>query len=175
MATSLPGALLLARAPPAPTTRCSLRRSGAAARAAAPPRSVAARRSSLRAVGVRFLLTAAALLPPFLPGQLIDAACPSSPTHALSFSSDGPRSGGDEALRPEVEAAAVPRSVPVRVAYELHQAGHRYLDVRYATLQPREHSLFLFPATGPFDFHGEGAGRCHGAAERRRLRTNINS
>jgi rhodanese-related sulfurtransferase len=29
-----------------------------------------------------------------------------------------------------VEAAAVPRSVPVRVAYELHQAGHRYLDVR---------------------------------------------
>ncbi|KAG2649187.1 thiosulfate sulfurtransferase 16, chloroplastic-like isoform X1 [Panicum virgatum] len=99
MATSLPGALLLARAPPAPTTRCSLRRSGAAARAAAPPRSVAARRSSLRAVGV-------------------------------SFSSDGPRSGGDEALRPEVEAAAVPRSVPVRVAYELHQAGHRYLDVR---------------------------------------------
>ncbi|KAG2649188.1 thiosulfate sulfurtransferase 16, chloroplastic-like isoform X4 [Panicum virgatum] len=92
MATSLPGALLLARAPPAPTTRCSLRRSGAAARAAAPPRSVAARRSSLRAVGVR--------------------------------------SGGDEALRPEVEAAAVPRSVPVRVAYELHQAGHRYLDVR---------------------------------------------
>ena len=69
----------------------------------------------------------------------------------------------------------MPRSVPVRVAYELHQAGHRYLDVRYATLQPREHSLFLFPATGPFDFHGEGAGRCHGAAERRRLRTNINS
>jgi hypothetical protein len=25
----------------------------------------------------------------------------------------------------------VPRSVPVRVAYELQQAGHRYLDVRY--------------------------------------------
>ncbi|KAG2614309.1 thiosulfate sulfurtransferase 16, chloroplastic-like isoform X2 [Panicum virgatum] len=41
------------------------------------------------------------------------------------------RYGVDEALRPEAEAAAaVPRSVPVRVAYELHQAGHRYLDVR---------------------------------------------
>ncbi|TVU07549.1 hypothetical protein EJB05_40910, partial [Eragrostis curvula] len=31
------------------------------------------------------------------------------------------------AAQPE---AAVPRSVPVRVAYELQQAGHRYLDVR---------------------------------------------
>jgi len=41
------------------------------------------------------------------------------------------RYGVDEALRPEAEAAAaMPRSVPVRVAYELHQAGHRYLDVR---------------------------------------------
>lgn len=26
---------------------------------------------------------------------------------------------------------AVPTSVPVRVAHELLQAGHRYLDVRY--------------------------------------------
>jgi hypothetical protein len=31
----------------------------------------------------------------------------------------------------EAPPAAVPRSVPVRVAYELQQAGHRYLDVRY--------------------------------------------
>ncbi|XP_062233894.1 uncharacterized protein LOC133931084 [Phragmites australis] len=38
---------------------------------------------------------------------------------------------GAEALRSEVQAeAAVPRSVPVRVAYELQQAGYRYLDVR---------------------------------------------
>ncbi|KAL6603437.1 hypothetical protein ACP70R_043798 [Stipagrostis hirtigluma subsp. patula] len=35
---------------------------------------------------------------------------------------------GAEAVRSKVEA--VPRSVPVRVAYELQQAGHRYLDVR---------------------------------------------
>ncbi|PVH47233.1 hypothetical protein PAHAL_4G009800 [Panicum hallii] len=100
MATSLPAAPLLARAP----AHTRLRHGGAAR--AAPPRPVAtarpagAKRSSLRAVRVSF------------------------------FSSDGPRFGVDEALRPEVEAAAVPRSVPVRVAYELHQAGHRYLDVR---------------------------------------------
>ncbi|WVZ78441.1 hypothetical protein U9M48_026149 [Paspalum notatum var. saurae] len=30
----------------------------------------------------------------------------------------------------DADAEAVPRSVPVRVAYELQQAGHRYLDVR---------------------------------------------
>lgn len=37
-----------------------------------------------------------------------------------------------EALRSDGAGAepAVPRSVPVRVAYELQQAGHRYLDVR---------------------------------------------
>jgi hypothetical protein len=114
-------------------------RHGGAARAA-PPRPVAtarpagAKRSSLRAVRVRLLLTAAVPVLP-LPGSCpADAACLSSPTHVLSFfSSDGPRFGVDEALRPEVEAAAVPRSVPVRVAYELHQAGHRYLDVRCAS------------------------------------------
>ncbi|XP_044469347.1 thiosulfate sulfurtransferase 16, chloroplastic isoform X2 [Mangifera indica] len=33
-------------------------------------------------------------------------------------------------LRGNVEATAVPTSVPVRVAHELLQAGHRYLDVR---------------------------------------------
>lgn len=38
---------------------------------------------------------------------------------------------GAGALRVEAEAeVAVPRSVPVRVAYELQQAGHHYLDVR---------------------------------------------
>lgn len=30
-------------------------------------------------------------------------------------------------------ATGVPASVPVRVAHELLQAGHRYLDVRYRT------------------------------------------
>lgn len=29
-------------------------------------------------------------------------------------------------------APVTPTSVPVRVAHELHQAGHRYLDVRYS-------------------------------------------
>lgn len=42
--------------------------------------------------------------------------------------------GGTEALRSDAADPAmpssVPRSVPVRVAYELQQAGHRYLDVR---------------------------------------------
>ncbi|XP_022775472.1 rhodanese-like domain-containing protein 15, chloroplastic isoform X2 [Durio zibethinus] len=33
-------------------------------------------------------------------------------------------------LRGNVRATGVPTSVPVRVAHELHQAGHRYLDVR---------------------------------------------
>lgn len=35
------------------------------------------------------------------------------------------------AARNDVEAIGVPTSVPVRVAHELVQAGHRYLDVRY--------------------------------------------
>jgi hypothetical protein len=30
-----------------------------------------------------------------------------------------------------VGSTVVPTSVPVRVAHELQQAGHRYLDVRY--------------------------------------------
>ncbi|GMJ07873.1 hypothetical protein HRI_004456500 [Hibiscus trionum] len=34
------------------------------------------------------------------------------------------------ALRGNVQVKGVPTSVPVRVAHELHQAGHRYLDVR---------------------------------------------
>ncbi|GMI68949.1 hypothetical protein HRI_000564200 [Hibiscus trionum] len=33
-------------------------------------------------------------------------------------------------LRGNVQATGVPTSVPVRVAHELYQAGHRYLDVR---------------------------------------------
>jgi hypothetical protein len=36
--------------------------------------------------------------------------------------------GAAEALGADM---AVPRSVPVRVAHELQQAGHRYLDVRF--------------------------------------------
>ena len=39
-----------------------------------------------------------------------------------------PRYGTGAALR---EEAAVPPSVPVRVAHELQLAGHHYLDVRY--------------------------------------------
>ncbi|KAK3413727.1 thiosulfate sulfurtransferase 16, chloroplastic [Eucalyptus grandis] len=34
------------------------------------------------------------------------------------------------ALRSDLEAAGIPASVPVRVAHELLQAGHHYLDVR---------------------------------------------
>lgn len=43
-----------------------------------------------------------------------------------------PRYGGARAaaLRAEEAEVAVPPSVPVRVAYELQLAGHRYLDVR---------------------------------------------
>ncbi|RCV23249.1 hypothetical protein SETIT_4G284000v2 [Setaria italica] len=37
--------------------------------------------------------------------------------------------GADGALQAEPEVV-VPRSVPVHIAYELQQAGHRYLDVR---------------------------------------------
>ncbi|KAJ6919211.1 thiosulfate sulfurtransferase 16 [Populus alba x Populus x berolinensis] len=33
-------------------------------------------------------------------------------------------------LKWNLEATGIPTSVPVRVAHELHQAGHRYLDVR---------------------------------------------
>jgi hypothetical protein len=40
-----------------------------------------------------------------------------------------PKSG----LRGNLAATGVPTSVPVRVAHELFQAGHRYLDVRYCT------------------------------------------
>ncbi|KAF7111875.1 hypothetical protein CFC21_111830 [Triticum aestivum] len=39
-------------------------------------------------------------------------------------------SAGAAALRAEEAEVAVPPSVPVRVAYELQLAGHRYLDVR---------------------------------------------
>ena len=35
------------------------------------------------------------------------------------------------AARGNLESTGVPTSVPVRVALELLQAGHRYLDVRY--------------------------------------------
>jgi hypothetical protein len=106
----------------------SLRHGGAAR--AVPPRSMAMARSagtvrrSLRAVGVRLLLTAAILRLP-LPSPA--DACPSSPTRAPNSSSSyGPRFGVDKVLPSEVKAVSVPCSVPVRVAYQLHQAGHRY-------------------------------------------------
>lgn len=35
------------------------------------------------------------------------------------------------AVGEKVQSPTVPTSVPVRVALELLQAGHRYLDVRY--------------------------------------------
>lgn len=35
------------------------------------------------------------------------------------------------AVGEKVQSPTVPASVPVRVAHELLQAGHRYLDVRY--------------------------------------------
>ncbi|KAL6873560.1 hypothetical protein ACP4OV_013642 [Aristida adscensionis] len=70
---------------------------------------------------------------PAPPPRLVAAARPPKRT----LGSGGVRCGGvdgAEAVRSGVEAesaaAAVPRSVPVRVAYELQQAGHRYLDVR---------------------------------------------
>ena len=54
--------------------------------------------------------------------------------------------GGTEALRSDAAEPAlpssVPRSVPVRVAYELQQAGHRYLDVRYG-----RHSTATLPVS----------------------------
>lgn len=45
--------------------------------------------------------------------------------------------GADGAL----QAEAVPRSVPVHIAYELLQAGHHYLDVRYVL-----YGCLLFPS-----------------------------
>ncbi|KAL6603444.1 hypothetical protein ACP70R_043805 [Stipagrostis hirtigluma subsp. patula] len=62
---------------------------------------------------------------PALP-RLVAAARPKRTLGFVSVRSGGVE--GAEAVRSEVEA--VPRSVPVRVAYELQQAGHRYLDVR---------------------------------------------
>lgn len=38
------------------------------------------------------------------------------------------------AARGNLESTGVPTSVPVRVALELLQAGHRYLDVRYTSI-----------------------------------------
>jgi hypothetical protein len=40
-------------------------------------------------------------------------------------------------LRAEEAEVTVPPSVPVRVAYELQLAGHRYLDVRYIINLPQ--------------------------------------
>ncbi|XP_076942899.1 senescence-associated protein DIN1-like [Bidens hawaiensis] len=38
-----------------------------------------------------------------------------------------------------------PTSVPVRVAHELHQAGHRYLDVRYAAFESSLYQTLILP------------------------------
>lgn len=38
------------------------------------------------------------------------------------------------AARGNLESTGVPTSVPVRVALELLQAGHRYLDVRHISI-----------------------------------------
>ncbi|RCV23250.1 hypothetical protein SEVIR_4G296300v4 [Setaria viridis] len=53
-------------------------------------------------------------------------------TRRTSLRVAGVRCGvdGAEALRSGSDVEVPPRSVPVRVAYELQQAGHRYLDVR---------------------------------------------
>lgn len=37
------------------------------------------------------------------------------------------------AMGGNVESAAGPKSAPVATAYELLQAGHQYLDVRYSS------------------------------------------
>ncbi|KAI4331367.1 hypothetical protein MLD38_029558 [Melastoma candidum] len=49
-------------------------------------------------------------------------------SRGVSFGMSNP--SPQASLRGDVEAAGAPASVPVRVAHELLQAGHRYLDVR---------------------------------------------
>nr|CAB3471472.1 unnamed protein product [Digitaria exilis] len=73
----------------------------------------------------------AARAPPIRPRPVVATAA-SAKRSSLRFAGVRCAVDGAEALRSEVEpaAASVPRSVPVRLAYELQQAGHRYLDVR---------------------------------------------
>lgn len=110
MATSASGVSLLLAQPPATANGTSLWRRGVAARAPA-----------------RFAAVARAA----------HAPAANAKRRALRFVSVSVRCvgvGGTEALRSDAAEPAmpssVPRSVPVRVAYELQQAGHRYLDVR---------------------------------------------
>ncbi|EER90414.1 hypothetical protein BDA96_10G347700 [Sorghum bicolor] len=116
MATSASGVSLLL-AQPLPPNGTSLRRVGVAARAPAP-------------APARLAATAVRSAHPL-------AANADAKTRTLRFVSVSVRCvgvGGTEALRSDAAEppvpSSVPRSVPVRVAYELQQAGHRYLDVR---------------------------------------------
>ncbi|KAF8672852.1 hypothetical protein HU200_049189 [Digitaria exilis] len=80
-------------------------------------RSLAIARARHGAAGV-LLQSAAAAIADKTPGSLITVRRTSN--------------GADGALQAGAEAA-VPRSVPVHIAYELQQAGHHYLDVRTET------------------------------------------
>nr|CAB3471470.1 unnamed protein product [Digitaria exilis] len=70
------------------------------------------------AAGVLLQSAAAAIAAGKTPGSLITVRRTSN--------------GADGALQAGAEAA-VPRSVPVHIAYQLQQAGHHYLDVRTET------------------------------------------
>lgn len=109
MATSASGVSFLLAQPPPPANGTSLWRGVVAARAPAPARFAAlAAKSNAKRRTLRFV--------------------------SVSVRCVGV--GGTEALRSDAadpavpSPSSVPRSVPVRVAYELQQAGHRYLDVR---------------------------------------------
>nr|CAB3469055.1 unnamed protein product [Digitaria exilis] len=78
--------------------------------------------------------------PPLRPRPVVTTAT-SAKRSSLRFAGVRCAIDGAEALRSEVEppAASVPRSVPVRLAYELQQAGHRYLDVRTEGMTKNTH------------------------------------
>jgi len=114
--------------PPQPPKRRTqeTKRHGAPAGGGEPEPAMAATlaRAALRALtrprhagaaGVPLQLDATAIAKQKTPGSLIGLRC------------TGTGAGG--ALQAD-EEAVVPRSVPVHIAYELHKAGHRYLDVR---------------------------------------------
>ncbi|XP_066376884.1 thiosulfate sulfurtransferase 16, chloroplastic-like [Miscanthus floridulus] len=109
MATSASGVSLLAQ--PLPANGTSLWRGSVGVRARAP-------------APARFAATArAAPAPAPAPAAITKRRTPRFVSVSVSVRCVGV--GGTEAL-----PSSVPRSVPVRVAYELQQAGHRYLDVR---------------------------------------------
>ncbi|CAD6338254.1 unnamed protein product [Miscanthus lutarioriparius] len=116
MATSASGVSLLAQ--PLPANGTSLWRGSVGVRARAP-------------APARFAATARAAHAP-APAAITKRRTPRFVNVSVSVRCVGV--GGTEALRSDAAEPAlpssVPRSVPVRVAYELQQAGHRYLDVR---------------------------------------------